>query len=695
MNLKPLKKCISFVMVGALTVGSLYMGSDAEAAKKATLKTKKVTVNVGKSKTIKIKKKNKKNTYTFTSNKKAVVKVSKKGKVTGLKEGTAKVTVKEKSKTGKKTKTRKLGVCKVTVRDNSTQDVVQITNIPVNTTPTPVQPTQTPNNPVIQPTENPTEEPPKATVVPAYYERSLVDSSSKYNGEAYFELGDIMIYGGICEISLKIKQESGSDKNVTVAYEGTYLSFEQNGAYIDKNSMNWDTPSSGSEEFIAENGETEKTISFDVPKYSSDFNIKVSCEGEYTIESLTINTKPCKDADYAKMVENSLRPAGNNARIKKAIEKAKAGEDVTLAYIGGSITEGFAASETKNSDCYAETSYREFKETFGAGDGSNVHFINAGMSGTPSSLGIIRYQRDVLDQMEYGDYPDILFIDFAVNDGDDGETYESIIRTALAQGSAVVLMFVLYVSGSGRESDYATIGENYDLMMVSPGSGQQAGATDKAAFDDWFYWSDGHPDVGGHRYMADCIMNMFYTVDSSEAAEDNITDVLAMNTAKTRGNYYIGTKTLEFTTDITNHPSVLELNAGGFNGNDDSQPTLQYIKDGVEGMKWFPNEWAHTSSSGNESLTAKIKCNSLLIAYKQAGSGFGKAEVYVDGKLAKTLSNTSGGWNNAVIEKVIASETVAEHDIEIKMAAGDESKPFTIYAIGYSNKDEFVESLNK
>lgn len=693
MNQKVFKKSMCLIMAGALTIGSLYVGGDVKAAKKATLKTKKISVNVGQSKTIKIKNKNKKKTYTFTSNKKAVAKVSKKGKVTAIKEGTAKVTVKEKSKAGKKTKTRKLGVCKVTV--NGSQDIVQITNVPVNTTPNPVQPTKTPDNPVIQPTENPTEEPPKATVVPAYYEKSLLDASSEYNGEAYFEMGDMMIYGGICEVSLKIKQESGSAKNVTVAYEGTYLSFKQNGAYIDKNSMNWNTPSSGSEEFSAESGVTEKTISFDVPKYSSDFNLIISCEGTFTIESLTVNTKPCKDADYAKMVGNSLRPAGNNARIKKAIEKAKAGEDVTLAYLGGSITEGFAASETKNSDCYAETSYREFKETFGAGDGSNVHFINAGMSGTPSSLGIIRYQRDVLDQMEYGDYPDILFIDFAVNDGDDGETYESIIRTALAQGSAVVLMFVLYVSGSGRESDYATIGENYDLMMVSPGSGQQAGATDKTAFDNWFYWSDGHPDVGGHRYMADCIMNMFYTVDSSDAADDNITDVLSMNTAKTRGNYYIGTKTLESTTDITKHPSVSELNAGGFNGNDDSQPVLQYIKDGVEGMKWFPNEWAHTSSSGNESLTAKIKCNSLLIAYKQAGGGFGKAEVYVDGKLAKTLSNTSGGWNNAVIEKVIASETVAEHDIEIKMAAGDESKPFTIYAIGYSNKDEFVESLNK
>ena len=37
---------------------------------------------------------------------------------------------------------------------------------------------------------------------------------------------------------------------------------------------------------------------------------------------------------------------GEKNDCKKAIEKAKAGEDVTLAYLGGSITEGFAASET-------------------------------------------------------------------------------------------------------------------------------------------------------------------------------------------------------------------------------------------------------------------------------------------------------------------------------------------------------------
>lgn len=47
---------------------------------------------------------------------------------------------------------------------------------------------------------------------------------------------------------------------------------------------------------------------------------------------------------YNEMIKNSLISTGNNVRIKKVIEKAKNGEDVTIAYIGGSITEGANAN---------------------------------------------------------------------------------------------------------------------------------------------------------------------------------------------------------------------------------------------------------------------------------------------------------------------------------------------------------------
>ena len=77
-------KRIAVVMAFALTVASVP-GADAQAAKKAKLSTKKLTITVGKKKTIKIKNKAKKAKYTFKSKKASIAKGSKKGVVTAKK----------------------------------------------------------------------------------------------------------------------------------------------------------------------------------------------------------------------------------------------------------------------------------------------------------------------------------------------------------------------------------------------------------------------------------------------------------------------------------------------------------------------------------------------------------------------------------------------------------------------------------
>ena len=111
---KQVKKVISFATAFALLCAGTtapWGTNQAQAAKKAKLKTKKITVKVGKTKKITVTGKNKKAKYTFTSSKKKVATVSKKGVVKGLKKGTAVITVKEvKSK-----KKRTLGKVKVNV----------------------------------------------------------------------------------------------------------------------------------------------------------------------------------------------------------------------------------------------------------------------------------------------------------------------------------------------------------------------------------------------------------------------------------------------------------------------------------------------------------------------------------------------------------------------------------------------------
>ena len=147
------------------------------------------------------------------------------------------------------------------------------------------------------------------------------------------------------------------------------------------------------------------------------------------------------DLDYKKMVADSLVCTGNNARLKKVIQKAREGKKVTIAYLGGSITEGIGASP--NSNCYAEISWKKFTEKYSLFH--DAEFVNAGMSGTPSSLGALRYQRDVQSKIKTGKGPDILFLEFAVNDSGEctgGGAYEGLIRRAMKSGSAVVLIFL-------------------------------------------------------------------------------------------------------------------------------------------------------------------------------------------------------------------------------------------------------------
>ena len=57
------------------------------------------------------------------------------------------------------------------------------------------------------------------------------------------------------------------------------------------------------------------------------------------------------------MLQKSLVQTGNVRRLKRAMQRAKQGEDVTVAFIGGSITQGAGAIPI-NTMCYA---YRAFE----------------------------------------------------------------------------------------------------------------------------------------------------------------------------------------------------------------------------------------------------------------------------------------------------------------------------------------------
>lgn len=114
-----MKRKIAGLTAGMLAVSIVLggIGISAKSQKKASLKTKKMTLQAGKKKTIQLKNKKRGAAYTYKSASSKIAKVSKKGMVTAVKAGKTKITVKEKA--GKKTRT--IGRVAVTVKGTETK----------------------------------------------------------------------------------------------------------------------------------------------------------------------------------------------------------------------------------------------------------------------------------------------------------------------------------------------------------------------------------------------------------------------------------------------------------------------------------------------------------------------------------------------------------------------------------------------
>ena len=140
-----------------------------------------------------------------------------------------------------------------------------------------------------------------------------------------------------------------------------------------------------------------------------------------------------------------------------------------IAFIGGSITQGAGAIPI-HTECYAYKTFQGFCRLAGKGTEENVHYIKAGVGGTPSELGMLRYERDVLRGGSVE--PDIVVVEFAVNDeGDEtkGECYDSLVRKILSAGNspAVILLFAVFSDDWNLQERLEPVGMAYDLPMVS------------------------------------------------------------------------------------------------------------------------------------------------------------------------------------------------------------------------------------
>lgn len=155
---------------------------------------------------------------------------------------------------------------------------------------------------------------------------------------------------------------------------------------------------------------------------------------------------------------------GNNYRFKQKLDKAAKGGKLTVAFLGGSITMGCNATEVGKR--YVNRIFTHLEEKYPEAE---FVLINGGIGATTSQFGAARLDDDIL-RFE----PDIVFVEFSVND--DGrdekfkETYESCLKRILeykTSPAVLVINNLFYDNGENAQEIHNECAKAYGVPAVS------------------------------------------------------------------------------------------------------------------------------------------------------------------------------------------------------------------------------------
>lgn len=486
-------------------------------------------------------------------------------------------------------------------------------------------------------------------------------------------------------VGVSIKAEDPEDREKEVEFQ--FQCYGKTDKYTTGTVMEMTLPCTGEEMVLPvdaypvnEDDDCFGSFNFIFPEENKNMSLTVKfyVNDGYDVPEIEVDPPVQFDSEaYRKMIAGSLVSTGNNYRLKKVIEKCKRGEDVTIAYIGGSITQG-AGGKPINTMCYAYRSYAAFCEMFSPCGGDNVHYVKAGVGGTPSELGMVRYDRDVTKDGEIE--PDLVVIEFAVNDeGDEteGVSFESLVMKILQakQAPAVLLNFAVFMSDWNLQGRLQPIGERYELPMVSVKDAvvPQFETSDVITKRQFFY-DIYHPTNDGHRIMADCIAYLFETVEKEETAAEDI----SLDKEPVYGIQF--KDIVRF--DRKDADEYAEISQTGYDAYDTD---IQYVERDMDlnASPEFSDNWMNDGSISGAEFKMNLTCKNLVAVIKDSGSSeFGTADIYVDGKVVKSINPLDNGWAHCNPQILIDERESGEHEVIFRMKQGDEGKKFTILGFG-------------
>ena len=191
--------------------------------------------------------------------------------------------------------------------------------------------------------------------------------------------------------------------------------------------------------------------------------------------------------------------------------KIKRGESINASFVGGSVTEGYGSSNNREMS-WPVLLCKKLEEKYGV----RVNCFNKGIGGTCSYLANFRYGADVEPYA-----PDLLFIEFAVNDMYHSMPYETVVRNsesiigkAYKQNPYVDIVYVLTYDLHDETKDYIQlrahrdVADRYGLISVKMSEYMYPLCAERGERINQHYIDYVHPNDYGYETYADIIFGV-------------------------------------------------------------------------------------------------------------------------------------------------------------------------------------------
>jgi lysophospholipase L1-like esterase len=364
-------------------------------------------------------------------------------------------------------------------------------------------------------------------------------------------------------------------------------------------------------------------------------------------------------AEQIPYTDRAILNVGNTYRINQVMERARAGEDITIGFIGGSITMGSGASFPDK--CYAKLVFDWWVANFPK---ANFTFVNAGIGATTSQFACARVEDDLLSKK-----PDFVVIEFSVNDESTekyAETYESLLRTILTSETApgvLVLNMVQYNNGQNAQNRHNTIAMAYDLPIISMKESiyneilfGNLAASDISA-------DNLHPNDKGHAYAAEIVTNYLglvngktYEVETSYEVPETSNQLSSM-TSKRYDNRNSSPELNGFTADTVVQNNITEVFSNGYK-----------------------------AKNVEDFITFKVTGSNISLQYRKTNTlGAPYAIAIIDGDEANAIEldgNYPNGWGDWLYLHDIATNLEnKEHTVEIRITEAGQKDFYLVSVI--------------